>query len=156
MAGKLKAIGYSNYMEMSGDRFIVNYDSAPVGGRTLFSVLSTIPNMFDGNYTDPEVKAHGKLYTHTARIWVPAQTFNTSAWVEYTLDLTGYDSVGMQVVSAVSLQSRAKEMYAYERVDGRYPTVGDLRRIVIRLSPHYNFTSPGFYVEVDVMILGWR
>ncbi|WLR54281.1 hypothetical protein LC048_17795 [Mesobacillus subterraneus] len=157
LAGILKAIGSSSFMQLAGNSLVAGgYDGAPVGGRTLLSVLSTIPNMFDGNYADPEVKGHGKLYTHTARIWVPAQTFNTSSWVEYTLDLTGYDSVGIQVVSAVSLQSRAKEMYAYERVDGRYPTVGDLRRIVIRLSPHYNFTSPGFFVEVGVMILGWR
>lgn len=133
------------------------YDSFSETGRPLLSVDDTVPTMFDGNLINPKVQGYGKMYSQRIQVYIPGNTYDPSDSIETTVNIKDFDlSVAMTNVSIIICQSIAKEVYAYERKDGRVYSFGDLQSFVLRLSPHYQFTTAGFNADVDILVLGWR
>lgn len=157
MAGKLKAVNGTEYLQIDGTSVTAFYGSTAGAGRTLFRLDDTFPSMYDGNRVSSKVEGYGKMYSQRIQFWVPARTYNVGDYLEMAVPIKNHEIMGLQVVSIIKCQSVIKEMYAYEKLDTRVFDAGDLQSFVLRLSPYYNHTVPtGFYADVDIMIVGWR
>ncbi|WP_299831181.1 hypothetical protein [uncultured Metabacillus sp.] len=155
-AGKLKSTNSDSSIVIEDDSLVAYYGVYQTSGRQLLSINDTVPTMFDGNQTSPRVEGYGKIYSQRIQVYIPAATYSTGDYIESTVNLKNFADVAIQQVSIIQCQSIVKEFYAYERKDSRVFTGGDLKSFVLRLSPYYGYTSPGFYADVDILIVGWR
>lgn len=155
-SGSLSATdGSDNKIALTGTSIDAFYGSFSTG-RKLIGINDTVPAMFDGNLANPKIEAYGKLYTERVTISAPGKTYKPGDYVEKVINIKDFASVAIAGVTMIKFQSIAKEFYAYERQGGRTFSSGDLYSFVLRISPYYEFTTAGFNVEVDIMILGWR
>jgi phage minor structural protein len=112
--------------------------------------------LFDGN--DTLLKRVSREYSERVSVYVPAQAYVQGDYIETTITLNDYTTVGIKHVSKIDPQSLAKEMYAYEKLNSRImDSNGNLQSFVLRLSPYYAHTvDTPFYLDVEIVITGWR
>jgi phage minor structural protein len=107
--------------------------------------------------TGASAKKNPITYSHNVEVYVPAATYNPGDYIELAISIKNPDVVRMKQVSIIKFQTIAKEFYAYEKSNTRTTNGnGNLTGFVLRLSPYYTYTAIAGYVDVGIIVEGWR